>query len=96
MKDKVLVFIIGFLVGAIVATGGFIIYNKVKKPNNMRNEFFEENMDKMKMKPGEFGEFNEGNMPPEKPEDKDFNKKQSEETNTDQKSTEENKNTSNL
>ena len=94
MKDKVLVFIIGFLVGAIVATGGFMIYNKVKKPNNMRGEFFEQNMDKMK--PGEFGEFNGENMPPEKPEGKDFDKKQDEQTDLDKKLIEENKNTSNL
>lgn len=30
MKDKVIVFIIGLLVGAILATGGFCIYENIK------------------------------------------------------------------
>ncbi len=34
MKDKILMFVIGFLVGAIVATGGFVVYEKVKAKNN--------------------------------------------------------------
>ena len=33
MKDKVLTFVIGFLVGAIVATAGYIVYEKVKDKN---------------------------------------------------------------
>ena len=33
MKNKVLIFIIGFLVGAIIATGGFLIYEKVNGSN---------------------------------------------------------------
>ena len=35
MKDKLFIFIIGFLVGAIIATGGFIIYNKVTADNSV-------------------------------------------------------------
>ncbi len=31
MKDKILIFVIGFLVGSIIATGGFMIYDKTKK-----------------------------------------------------------------
>lgn len=31
MKNKILIFIIGFLVGAIVSTSGFCIYNKLNK-----------------------------------------------------------------
>ena len=31
MKGKILVFIIGLLVGAIIATGGFMIYQKTNQ-----------------------------------------------------------------
>lgn len=34
MKNKVLTFIIGVLVGAIITTLGFLIYNKVVVKNN--------------------------------------------------------------
>ena len=33
MKEKVLTLIIGILIGAILATGGFLIYNKVNEDN---------------------------------------------------------------
>ena len=32
MKNRVLTFIIGMLVGALIATGGFLIYTKVATP----------------------------------------------------------------
>ena len=32
MKNRVLTFIIGMLVGALIATGGFFIYSKVATP----------------------------------------------------------------
>ena len=35
MKSKILTFIIGVLVGAIIATAGFFIYNKVNRKNRM-------------------------------------------------------------
>ena len=41
MKGKILPFIIGLLVGAIIATGGFIIYQKNNKhggPGEMKGE----------------------------------------------------------
>lgn len=34
MKEKVLTLIIGILIGAILATGGFLIYNKVNENNS--------------------------------------------------------------
>lgn len=39
MKSKILTFVIGFLVGAIIATGGFLIYQNVSgnNKNNMNN-----------------------------------------------------------
>lgn len=35
IKEKFIIFIIGFLIGAIVATSGCIIYNKITEKNNM-------------------------------------------------------------
>ena len=35
IKEKVIIFIIGFLIGAIVATSGCIIYNKITEKNNI-------------------------------------------------------------
>ena len=44
MKDKILMFVIGFLVGAILATGGYIVYEKVKaKKEPTNNQFPGEN-----------------------------------------------------
>lgn len=34
MKNKILIFIIGLLVGAILATGGFLIYEQSKSSEN--------------------------------------------------------------
>ena len=34
MKDKILVFIIGLLVGAIITAAGFLIYQNANKNNN--------------------------------------------------------------
>lgn len=34
MKEKILTLVIGFLIGAIVATGGFFIYDKVRANNS--------------------------------------------------------------
>ena len=56
MKDKVLVFIIGLLVGAIITASGFLIYqNANKNTNQMPNG---EQMQMMEKPDGE---------PPEKP-----------------------------
>ena len=60
MKDKILVFIIGLLVGAIIATCGFLIYERVNKNNN-DNQM--PNFEKMQMR-----ERPDGEEPPTKPE----------------------------
>ena len=36
MKDKILVFVIGVLVGAVIATGAFFIYSKTSCNSNNR------------------------------------------------------------
>ena len=58
MKNKVITFIIGMLVGAIIAAGGFFIYQKVSHPKGMRGD-----------RPEGMAEFREGEEPPEKPDD---------------------------
>ena len=62
MKDKILPFIIGALVGAIIATTGFLIYNKTVKTNSNQPEMMQMNGNGQMMQPS-------GNMeePPEKP-----------------------------
>lgn len=59
MKDKILIFVIGFLVGAIIATTGFLIYEKVNKNNNNQMPNFEQR---------QMRERSNGEEPPEKPE----------------------------
>ena len=84
MKNKILIFVIGFLVVAILATGGFIIYEKTKKldTNNSSNQFPGGNPPQM---------MQDGNMqtPPEKPSGdmpnevtEENDQKQNESTNT--------------
>ena len=73
MKSKILTFVIGFLVGAIVATGGFLIYQNVNKNNNTNNF---DNGRKMRMMDGnnmgtppDMTDANNMGEPPAKPED---------------------------
>ena len=63
MKNRILTFIIGILVGAIMATSGFLIYNKFI--NNNQNEIMKpfENNGQMEPPNGNMGE------PPEKPQE---------------------------
>ena len=62
MKNRILTFIIGILVGAILATAGFFIYSKSinKNQNEMMKTF--ENNGQMQRPNGNMGE------PPAKPE----------------------------
>ena len=34
MKDKIMIFVIGLLIGAIITASGFLIYEKTNKKNN--------------------------------------------------------------
>ena len=62
MKNRILTFIIGILVGAIITTTGFLVYNK--SINNNQNEMMKqfENNGQMQRPNGNMGE------PPEKPQ----------------------------
>ena len=57
MKDKILIFIIGLLVGAVITASGFLIYEKVNKNTNQMPSG--ERMQMMERPDGE--------TPPEKP-----------------------------
>ena len=80
MKSKILTFVIGFLVGAIVATGGFLIYQNVNKNNNTNNF---DNGRKMRMMDGnnmgtppDMTDVNNMGEPPAKPEGEEENSEQ--------------------
>jgi len=60
MKNRILTFIIGVLVGAIITTAGFLIYSKSINKNQMNKPF--ENNGQMQRPSGEMAE------PPEKPQ----------------------------
>lgn len=59
MKNQILTFIIGVLVGAIIATGGLYLYQK----SNMKQNGMERNGDMTQM----MEKGNRGGTPPEKP-----------------------------
>ena len=65
MKDKILILIIGILIGAILTTGGFIIYTKVNNNKIKSNMNYGPRM----MQNGERPEMpGNGEKPPEMPE----------------------------
>ena len=58
MKNKIVTFIIGMLVGAIIATGGFFIYQKTHHAKGMQGGD----------RPERMMEREDGETPPEKPD----------------------------
>ncbi len=78
MKDKILTFIIGVLVGAIITTSGFLVYeklntNKSDMPNGERPQMMEkQNGETPPEKPdGDQGQM--GGTPPEMPSNTNSN-----------------------
>ena len=65
MKNRILTFIIGILVGAILATSGFFIYSKSINKNKNQNEMMKpfENNGQMQRPNGDIG------AAPEKPQE---------------------------
>jgi len=66
MKEKILVFIIGVLVGAIVATSACLIYQK-KNPTTTQNETNTQVIEKREGGTRRGGEMSNGEIPPEMP-----------------------------
>lgn len=73
MKNKILTFLIGVLVGAIIATAGFLVYQKINTndtPGEMRQSMEGEGGDAPQDMPeGEQG--GNGETPPDKPDGED-------------------------
>ena len=63
MKEKILMFIIGFLVGAIITAGGFLIFSRTNNNNIQTNGQMEKNMSQMMQK-----ERDNQDTPPEMPQ----------------------------
>lgn len=71
MKDKILMLIIGILIGAIITAGGFLVFGK---NNDKNNKMIERNFDTNMVGGGRRGNpLDENNIgePPEKPIDQD-------------------------
>lgn len=81
MKSKILPFIIGLLVGVIIATAGFLIYSKTVANNSSQSGMMEmnENGQMGGQQPGNMEEppekldGNNGEQPPTKPEETNNN-----------------------
>ena len=74
MKNKILPFVIGILVGAIIATVGFLIYEKTNTNNMMPN----------RERAGEMMNRGDGETPPDRPDgDEKFNKQKKNQNTTD-------------
>ena len=69
MKNKILTFIIGVLVGAIIATAGFLIYNKTIRNNSNQPEMMQMNGNGQMEEPPEMPNGDNGEEPPAKPDD---------------------------
>ena len=62
MKDKILLFVIGVLVGAIISTGSFFVYTKLSTTSNTNNnQMVAQGGNPPSMQDGQMGE------PPAKP-----------------------------
>ena len=71
MKDKILVFLIGLLLGAVLTSAGFLIYEKNNTSNTQNNE----QTQMMERPEGGMpnGERPDGETPPEKPDGENGN-----------------------
>ena len=76
MKEKIMIFIIGVLVGAVLATGAFFIYTQNNENTNQTHQMPGGRPPEMN---GERPDMN-GEEPPEKPENNSMNNSSSETT----------------
>ncbi len=56
MKDKIIIFVIGLLVGAIISASGFLIYEKLNNNTNTNQMLTERNFQMMERHNGEMKE----------------------------------------
>lgn len=91
MKDKIILFVIGVLVGAVIASGAFFIYTKTNNSNNC-------NIENTQMNGGTPPEMpsGENGQPPEKPDGENSeNSKHSKKSSSESSASEETKEKSN-
>ena len=67
MKDKIMMFIIGLLVGAVISTGAFYVYTTTNSSCNCNNQNSQMNGGQPPEMPS--GQQGENGQPPEKPRD---------------------------
>ncbi|MBR3523673.1 MAG: hypothetical protein IKN87_03205 [Bacilli bacterium] len=67
MKDKIMLFVIGVLVGAVISTGAFYIYTTTNCSCNCNNQNTQMNGGQPPEMPS--GQQGENGQPPEKPSD---------------------------
>ena len=67
MKDKIMLFVIGILVGAVISTGAFYVYAITNSSCNCNNESTQMNGGQPPEMPS--GQQGENGQPPEKPSD---------------------------
>lgn len=67
MKDKIMMFIIGILVGAVISTGAFYVYTTTNSSCNCNNQNSQMNGGQPPEMPS--GQQGENGQPPEKPSD---------------------------
>lgn len=67
MKDKIMMFVIGVLVGAVITTGIFFVYTKINSCNSNNLPQPQMNGGNPPSMPG--GQNTENGQPPEKPSD---------------------------
>ena len=75
MKDKILLFIIGVLVGAVISTGAFFVYTKATTCNTNNNQIDMPGGNPPSMPNGQNGQ------PPERPEDNNTQSNNNSQTN---------------
>lgn len=66
MKDKIMLFVIGVLVGAVISTGAFYVYTTTNSSCNCNNQNTQMNNGEQ---PPEKPDGDNGSQPPEKPSD---------------------------
>ena len=67
MKDKLMLFVIGVLVGAVISTGAFYVYTTTNSSCNCNNQNSQMNGGQPPEMPS--GQQGENGQPPEKPSD---------------------------
>ena len=81
MKDKLIIFVVGLLVGAVISTSAFFIYSKATSTcNNNQNQM--QGGQAPSMPNGQNQQNSEGGQPPEKPSDDNNQNNGSTDTNT--------------